>query len=156
ADRQRFLDILETWNTDSGAIALKTQFLVSGGTEDRPIAVLLDAARGVWRWVGRYPPGQPTQFVHRVGALLARVRPGSLLVCDPVFLEPLRAVCPDQRVTAVGEPIAEEGGDGPAVREVLSRLEFLPADLAFLSLPSALGLRGAVDRTLSVVAQGLL
>jgi hypothetical protein len=157
ADRRRFLDTLEAWHAERGAVLLESQFLVRGGTEGRPIAVLLDGVRGVWRRVGCYSRGRPAQVVRRFRAALGRVRPGNLLVSDTEFLEPLRAACRDQRVVALGEHIPEEGtGGAAAVHEILSRLDRLPDDLAFLPLPPAVGISGALDRTLSVAAQGLL
>jgi hypothetical protein len=157
AGRKRFLDTLEAWHAGRGAVLLGAQFLVRGGTEDRPVAVFLDGARGVWRRVARYSRGRPARLVRRLRALLHRVRPGSRLVCDPAFVEPLRAAWPGLRVTALGDQLPEEGAEGgAAAREVLSRLDRLPDDLAFLALPPALGIGGALDRTLSVAAQGLL
>jgi hypothetical protein len=42
------------------------------------------------------------------------------------------------------------------VRELLARLDKLPADLAYLALPPSFGLKPGLDRTLSIAAQGLL
>jgi hypothetical protein len=157
AHRHRFLETLEAWHAGRGLVRLEAQFLVRGGTADRPVAVLIDGARGVWRWIGRYPRGGSAQLAHRFRAFLARVRPGSLLLCDPKFLEPLRAACPDQHVITRGDHIPEEGTEvATAVRELLSRLDYLSDDLEFLALPPALGVRDALDRTFSVAAQGLL
>jgi hypothetical protein len=156
AGRRRFLETLEDWHAGRGAVLLNTQLLVRAGTKDRPLAVLIDAARGVWRRVGRYPLGRPARLVRRFQSLLARVRPGGLLLCDPVFVEPLRAACADQIVLALGDPVPEEGPEGAAASEVLSRLGRLPDDVAFLQLSPILGIRAALDYTLSVATQGLL
>ena len=40
--------------------------------------------------------------------------------------------------------------------EILARLDKLPADLSYLSLPQSFGLRRAFDLALSVAAQGLM
>jgi hypothetical protein len=44
----------------------------------------------------------------------------------------------------------------PGLRELLARLDKLPADLAYLVLPQSFGLKPSLDRALSIAAQGLL
>jgi hypothetical protein len=152
-DRSRFLETLETWHADRGALALERQFLVLVRLEDRPLAVLIDGARGLWRGIIPEPQGRPAGVVRRLRPLLNLVRPGSDFLCDPVYAGPLGTDFPDHRVTALGDV---GSGDEPEVRDFVTRLYHPANDLSYLDFPPQLGIAGALDRALSVAAQGVL
>jgi hypothetical protein len=152
-ERERFLETLENWHAGRGAVALETQLLVRSAVEDRPVAVLIDGARGVWRQIVPDSLDQPERVVRRLRHVLSIVRPGSRLLCDPAFVVPLRSEFGDHRVTALAEVGPEEEAD---VQEIVTRLDHLRDDLAYLHLPPQLGIAGALGRVLSVAAQGVL
>jgi hypothetical protein len=152
-ERERFLETLETWHAGRGAVALETQLLVRSAVEDRPVAVLIDSARGVWRQIVPDSLARPERVVRRLRHALSLVRPGSRLLCDPGFVAPLRSGFADHRVTAMGEVGPEEESEA---QEIVTRLDHLRDDLAYLRFPPQLGIAGALDRVLSVAAQGVL
>jgi hypothetical protein len=79
------------------------------------------------------------------------------LLCDRKLIKAFRwqaLACPVCSLQADDLPagVADDRGTG----ELLARLDKLPDDVAYLALPRALGVAPVLDRTLSVIAQGVL
>jgi hypothetical protein len=151
--RGRFLEVLDAWHITRGAVTLETQFLVRGACGGRLVAVLLDAARGLWRRIATDPRGRPDRVVARLAPWLDQAPETGRFVCDPEFLAPLTERYGPARVASMAELGPDPGGD---VREVAARRTHLPDDLDDLRPPPELGVAGALDDVLTVAAHALL
>jgi hypothetical protein len=156
--RNQFLEQIEQGYIDRGAIRLETQFLLRSGSEERPVAVLLDGARGQWRRIaGARPSLHREGLIRQFIGLLERTQPGNRLFGDAEYIEPLRARFDSLRVLDLPNVVAPEGpGADTGLCNVVSRLDHLADDLQYLSLRRALGIGSALDRVLAVAAQGVL
>lgn len=160
---QVFLKTLETWHAERGAIRGETLILAlaassTSGQRRGSVAIPIDSARGVWLSAEDYSARSPNRLI---GSLERCLSVGALknaaLLCDPVLLEPLRAAFPDRQVLSLADAaVSKLTDEDDAVAEILARLDKLPDDLDYLSLPKSWEIAPAFDRALSVGAQGLL
>ena len=107
--RDGFLAVLEDAHVERGAIALGTQILARVVPTDRPpAAVLIDCARGVWRRLEKDTVGRADRTVRRLHSALALIHQGSLIIADPEFAGPLRAMASDQTVQTLTDPLPDD------------------------------------------------
>jgi hypothetical protein len=155
AHRQTFLASLESWHTERGAVQGKTHILTHAAARGGPVAILMDGARGVWLHAAGFLVRRPERLVESLWGRISS--PDSIVLSAPVYLDTLRATFPDRQVVSLLDdaikPMVEVDA---ALAEVLMRLQRLPDDLAYLSLPKALGLARPFDLALSVAAQGVM
>lgn len=161
--RNRFLERIEEWSIECGAISLETQILLRSGSVERPVAILIDAERTQWRWVAAI-----TQSADKTSRSFARISreltvaleqapAGGRLFCEAEFAESLYSRIPGAQVLELPQGIApDETHPDAKVWEVISRIDHLADDLQFLGLAQGLGIGSALDRVLTVVAQGVL
>jgi hypothetical protein len=152
------LDVLVEWQISHGAMGEEQYVLAVTFLRRRPLAVLIDATRGLWLLVQqqsvRRPHAVPTLLHERLGQL---ARNDGLLVCDAVLFPFLRAALPTLKLVNATEYDTVAMPDAETqLREVLVRLDKLLDELAHLALPASFGLSHAFDLTLSIAAQHLL
>ncbi len=160
---QLFLKILETWHAERGAMRGETLILTlvssSALSQGRGSpAILIDAARGFWLSVTDYSTRNPKRLLGSLGHFFSGdTLDNAILLCDPALLESLNAAFPDRQVLSLADPaVSKLAGEDDAVADILARLDKLPDDLDYLSLPKSWRISPAFDRALSVGAQGLL
>jgi hypothetical protein len=158
-NRRTLLETLGRWHSARGAIGGELYVLARApGPGTTTLAVLLDGSRGIWldAW-----PHRPRNQGRLARALHTWIQPGEyaapLLLCDPRLLDGLGVEalpCPALGLLDEQVPTLAEGNS--SLSELLARLDKLPADLAYLTLPQSFGLQPSLDRALSIVAYGLL
>jgi len=158
ANLHTFLNVLTSSHREYGTVAGRTMVLASVPASGSPVAVLIDGARGVWRFARGYHPRRPEQILEPLQVWLAQCgREGPVLVSDPVFIEPLRSAFPGQKVVGLLDDATQMmAAEDQQLAEVLARLDTLHGDLSYLSLPKSLSLARSFDLALSVAAQGLM
>jgi hypothetical protein len=157
-DLQNFFDTLMDWQRSRDAIRRKEQLLVVSLYRGRPLLVLIDAARGLWLLIDRYSR-------HRRQDITAALRPAlvglmeeqGVLYSDPSLIDLLQANFTGLRVINLSDhTIDRAGADKPRLDTILTRLDKLPEELEFLTLPQSFEVAPPVDVLLSIVAQHLL
>jgi hypothetical protein len=155
---QKFLATLFKWQWSRGAIGGKEQLLTVSKVHGRPSLVLVDAARGLWLLVDRYLP-------HRLQKIIATLRvPISMLgeeqgvlYCDPSLISLLQAKFAGVSIADASDrtfDLAE--GEMRGVNAIRARLDKLPDELEFLTLPTSFKIARPLDLVLSIAAQHLL
>ncbi len=155
AHRQTFLATLEDWHAERGAVQGEKRILSHVSARGGPVAVLIDGVRGVWLHAMGISARRPERLVESLrGWIGGRA---SIILSDSAFLDAIHAAFPDRHVISLLDDVVKTMGEGdPALAEVLTRLDKLPDDLAYLSLPQSLGLARPLDLALSVAAQGAM
>lgn len=158
AHLQAFLDVMHAWQVETGAVGGRMSILTGVPVRGRPIAVLIDGARGVWLAAAPLHPRRPDRLVKWLRGWLARGSlAGTRLLCDDVFTGALQSAFPDvEIISRCGQPADALAQEDAGLAEILARLEKLPNDLAHLSLPSAFRLARPLDLALTVAAQGVM
>jgi hypothetical protein len=158
AHLETFLEKLATWQRGDGAVGGQTLVLARIPLLGGPVGVLLDCWRGVWLGVRGYHPSRPDRLVARLRRWLSQVDQKDItFVSDDVFVDALRATFPDMRVEERrSQSVIQMAEEDKATAEILARLDKLPDDLAYLSLPRSFCVSRAVDLAISVAAQGLM
>jgi hypothetical protein len=155
--RCQFLERLDQWYVERGDIRLDTQLLFLGTTAAGTVALLIDSARGHWRWIEPVRGRPPKKLAQRFHHLLKGAPQGGRLFCDRTFVPLLQDMLGTLCVMELPGDASSAGAEEDAeVREIVTRFVHLPDDLEYLSLPRTLGIGGTLDRALSVVAQGVL
>jgi len=146
------MEHLHRWQLASG-IAGAEEALIAGVREaEQPLALLIDAAGG---WLGISPlqadrQGLPGVRFHGLAQLpLKRLR------AAPALSLPALESLSDLPLIR-GGPEDGPAQAAPALAETLARLDRLSEEWRYLSLPPAFRGSRAADRTLSLLAQGLL
>jgi hypothetical protein len=153
-----FVETLAGWHSARGAVHGETLILARLAAPGAPLAVLIDAARGVWLCATHWHPHRPQRLIAVVRSWLAPTEQAEpVLLSDPSFCAALRAAFPGRTIFSLADDAAPaQAEEDRQLAEILARLDKLPADLAHLSLPKSFGLRRAFDLALSVAAQGLM
>ncbi|HEY3284059.1 MAG TPA: hypothetical protein VGN26_17455 [Armatimonadota bacterium] len=153
-----FLRALNAWPGPGEAPEGATWVLARTRAGGEELALLLGGKRGEWRAITRCGGRAPEAVLGTLGAQLGGEGSiPSLLLADPALLSAAERHPGSQSVIGLGSEEARQAADeDPALAQVLARLSRLPEDLTSLALPRALGLRPALDRALSVPAQGVL
>ena len=160
---QLFLKTLETWHSKRGAIRGETLILAlvspSALSQGRGSpTILIDVARGIWLTTTDYSACNPKRLIGSLERCLsADTLENANLLCDPVLMEFLRAAFPDRQALSLDDAaVSKLAGEDDAVAGILARLDKLPGDFNYLSLPKSWRISPAFDRALSVGTQGLL
>lgn len=160
---QDFLKTLETWHAERGAIRDETLILTlvssSALSQGRGSpAILIDAARGIWLTTTDYSARNPKRLLGSLGRCFSDdTLENATLLCDRALLESLRTAFPNRQVLSLADAaVSKLAGEDDAVADILARLDKLPNDFDYLSLPKSWRISPAFDRALSVGAQGLL
>jgi len=158
AHLQQFLQTLEAWHRERGAVGGAAQVLVPIPAQGAPVGILLDSARGVWLYADGYSPRKPVRLLQQLQRWLASLEPSQpVLLSDPLFLTALHIAYPEAKILSLlDEAVSPMAEADPQLAEILARLPRLVGDFAYLSLPKTFGLARSLDRALSVAAQGLL
>ena len=143
-DRSHFLEILDRWYLDRGAITLETQSL----TRVAGKAILLDHARGQWRRIFSSIEARPDRIARHLLPLLSEVPEDGRLLCGGecrhALLEEFSKIPRNE-----GRVVLEENDSLDASTFQSEELEFFNPDrLKVLSY--------ATDRTFTLSAQGVL
>jgi hypothetical protein len=154
---QSFIATLLEWQCCRGAIGGKEQLLTVSRFRARPLVVLVDAARGLWVLVDGYSP-------HKLQGIFESLRPRvamlmgeeGVLYSDPSLVSLLQAKFAGLHIVDASDPAidlaeAEMRGDS-----ILARLDKLPDELEFLTLPASIKIARPLDLGLSIAAQHLL
>jgi hypothetical protein len=106
----------------------------------------------------RWQPHRPERLIAALQSCLAHTEQEEpVLLSDPSFFTVLRSAFPDRRIVSLSDNVAQTmAEEDERIAEILARLDKLPADLSYLSLPQSFGLRRAFDLALSVAAQGVM
>lgn len=142
------------WQRSRGAIDAARQVLACGASRGRPVAILIDGARGLWLLAHDYSLLRPhrlsealrddlSQLEHDEGVLLYD---SSLLVVLRTEFPALRMMSFEDQATLAEDPI----------NGILARIDKLPDELEHLELPASFRPRRTFDLSLSVAAQHLL
>jgi hypothetical protein len=155
---QAFVDVMHAWQVETGAVGGRMGILARVPARGRPIAVLIDGARGVWVAAASLHPRRPDRLVEWLRGWLVRGgAAGTRLLCEDDLMGALQSAFPDveiiSRCLQPADALAQEAA-GQA--ENLARLEKLPNDLAHLSLPRSFGVARPLDLALTVAAQGVM
>jgi hypothetical protein len=158
ANVHTFLETLAGWNSARGAVQGEQLILARIAAPGAPTAVLIDGARGHWLCAICWDSHRPERLIAALQSCLAQTeQEESVLLSDPAFFTALRSAFPDQRIVNLADDAAQSMAEkDERMTESLARLEKLPADLSYLSLPQSFGLRRAFDLALSVAAQGVM
>ncbi|MDD5320318.1 MAG: hypothetical protein PHD43_06835 [Methylococcales bacterium] len=160
---QDFLKTLETWLAERGTIHGETLILTLASSSalsqgQGPPAILIDAARGVWLSVTDYSARNPKRPLGSLGHFFSGERlENATLLCDPALLDSLHSAFPDRQMLSLDDPaVGILVDEDDALADILARLDKLPDDFDYLSLPKSWRISSTFDRALSVGAQGLL
>ena len=158
ANVHTFVETLAGWNSARGAIQGEQLFLARIAAPGAPIAVLIDGARGHWLCATRWHPHRPARLIAALQTCLAHTaQEETVLLSDPSFFTALRSAFPARRLASLADDAAQMMAEkDERMGEIVARLDKLPADLSYLSLPWSFGLRRAFDLALSVAAQGMM
>jgi hypothetical protein len=155
---QNFLTTLIDRQCSRGAIGGKEQLLIISQFRNRELLVLIDAARGLWLLVDGYS-------MHRAKKIMAALHLSlSMLIKQEGVLYSDTSVIGFLRLNLVGlnvinlsdHRISPAGAEKRAVDTILARLDKLPEELEFLTLPRSFRVARPLDLALSIVAQHLL
>jgi hypothetical protein len=152
---RRFLETLIDWQSSRGAIQNKRQILGCADLRGVPVAILIDGARGHWLTCQSYSRLRPQRLVKALRSFLSRLDgDDGILLCESSLLATFWSELTDVRMLGLEDERArDDSGEERQLAGLLSRLDKLPADLEFLSLPHSLRLARSLDQTLSVAAQ---
>jgi hypothetical protein len=158
ANQCTFLDALKAWHAARAAVQGRTLVLARIRARGNPVAVLIDGAHGIWLFAGAYSPRRPERVVESLrGWLSGGAQEETVLLSDQVFLDVLRTAFPEGKVVSLADDAARViVKEDRSIIETLARLDKLPEDLSYLSLPPSWGLGHMLNQMLSVGAQGLL
>jgi hypothetical protein len=158
ADLQNFFDTLIDWQCSRDAIGRKEQLLVLSSYRGRPLLVLIDAARGLWLLIDRYSPHRRQDITAALrAALVGLIEEQGVLYSDPSLIDLLQANFTGLHVINLADHrIDRVGADKPHLDTILTRLDKLPEELEFLTLPRSLEVAPPLDVLVSIVAQHLL
>jgi hypothetical protein len=155
---QNCLATLFAWQCSRGAIEGKEQLLTLRELRGRPFVILVDAGRGLWLLVDRYLP-------HGLQAIIESLRPrvamlmeeGGVLYSDPSLISLLQAKFAGLSIAdASDRAIDLAEGEMRGVNAIRARLDKLPDELEFLTLPASFKIARPLDLVLSIAAQHLL
>jgi hypothetical protein len=158
AHLQNFLATLLEWQCSCGAIGGKEQLLTVSKLHGRPLLVLFDASRGLWLLVDRYLP-------HKLQATFESLRPRvamlveeeGVLYSDPSLISLLQAKFVGLNIIDVSEHTMDPAeAEMRGIDAILGRLDKLPDELEFLTLPASFKIARPLDLVLSIAAQHLL
>ena len=144
SNRSDFLDNLDRWSFDRGAIALETQSLIRVGEK----AILLDNARGQWRRIFSVIEARSGRISRQLVPFLLEVPRGGRLLCDQEYFQALIE-------EFSGNP-EKESEVALEVNNALGAVNSGYDELQFFDLGPLKVLSNATDRTFTTVAQGVL
>ncbi|HEY3127847.1 MAG TPA: hypothetical protein VGL91_00165 [Acidobacteriota bacterium] len=158
ANQNAFLETLASWHHTRGSVTRERQILARVTGCGEPVAVLLDGERGIWLFARGFQSRRPEPMHKALQSWLSQDdRKETILLSDPVFVELLRSALPDQKLMTLLEAGARiVGEEYPQIAQILARLDKLPDDLSYLSLPGSFGLARSLDLTLSIAAHGVM
>jgi drug/metabolite transporter superfamily protein YnfA len=114
AHQQQFLETLEAWYRERGAVGGAAQVLVRIPAHGAPVGILLDSARGVWVYAGGYSPRKPARLLDQL--LLFLPSPlrgiGANLSCKSWHQAPISPPATRGKFFPNPSPLEGEGGDG--------------------------------------------
>ncbi len=155
---QALLEEIAAWQHGEGAVGKRTLLLVSVPLPGAPVGLLIDAQRGVWLHAVGYHPRRPDRLIERLRPWLSPIEgERSILITEAAFMDALRAAFSHLMVLDhQSDAVAQMAEEDPMLTGILARLDRLPGDLAYLSLPKLLHKSRSFDLALSVVAQGVM
>ena len=152
---QHFLETLAKWHVEREAV--RDEMLILAPANES-VAVLMDSGRGLWLYATKYSAGGSACFDEAMGDWLERNTPQeAVLLCDPLLLDSVCAAFPGRQVVSLMDDRVQTPAEhNQAVTENRARVEKLPDELAYLSLPDSWELAPAFDLALSLAAQGVM
>jgi hypothetical protein len=157
AHMRTFLRTLIGWQRSRGVIRGESQVLASGDLRGRPVAALIDGARGLWLLAASYPSRRSQKLGAQLRNALSRLeRDDGVLLCDSSLFTALRSQFPTLKMLSFDDEAARKSLAEDPINGILARLDKLPDDLEHLALPAWFGLARTFDLSLSVAAQHLL
>jgi hypothetical protein len=157
AHLQTFHRTLIGWQRSRGAIGGEKQVLASGDLRGRPIAALIDGARGLWLLAASYPSLRSQKLGAQLRNALSQLeRDDGVLLCDSSLFTMLHSQFPTLKMLSIDDEAAQMTLAEDPVNGILARLNKLPDDLERLALPSSFRLARPFDLSLSIAAQHLL
>jgi hypothetical protein len=153
-----FLETLLDWQSARGALRGEKQILAVSHLRGRPVAALIDAARGLWLLLHRHSPRRPQQLSEALRDRLVQLaHDDGLLVCDASLLALLKTEFPALQVMSFTDQVrATTPGEESQIGEIVARLDKLSEELVYLALPASMQLTRSFDLALSIVAQHVL
>ncbi|HKP51309.1 MAG TPA: hypothetical protein VJ183_01510 [Chloroflexia bacterium] len=156
----KLLDRLRAWWHENGAAGGRRLFLASVPRRvpwrDQPVALLLDATRGMWLSADSLG-GNQRRLAARLSTTLVYAQEGATIYTEPALIQSLRSARPDLRLVEMSPSNMSEVEDvGDEVMETLARLDRLPFDLSYLCLPRRWGVPVGARLALAVIAMGVL
>jgi hypothetical protein len=160
------LEALRVWWLDNGAIAGKSLFLVRVPRrvpwQDRPVAILLDAERGLWLSTNGLDDKQ-ARAVRHLKMALGCADASATIYSEPGLTQALRSARPDLHIVEMAPLNISNGGVvGSAevaesdAADTFARLDRVPFDLSYLHIPRAWRVPRSARLRLAVVAMGVL
>ncbi|MGH7848267.1 MAG: hypothetical protein ACREQW_24270 [Candidatus Binatia bacterium] len=156
---EHFLSVLFEWQCSRGAIGGKEQLLAVSKLHGRPLLVLIDADQGLWSLVDQYSPHRPQKIIAALRLPVAMLlREQGVLYCDPSLISSLQANFAGLNIidAASNHTMDPAQAEKRSVDAIVVRLDKLPDELEFLTLPVSLKIARPLDLALSIAAQHLL
>lgn len=151
----RLFERLIDWRLEDGAVEGRELFLCSVPARRGRVALLMDAARGIWLSATGYSRS-PAGLTRLVGQLqhgpLAKLPSEAAIYAETEFVLPLQKAQLPFRVLNL-PPAGEVEGNAA---EILARLDRLQSDLAYLLLPAEWKVPRIIAWKIAVLAMGLL
>ncbi len=143
------------WRSEDGAVEGRALFLCSVPARGGRVALLMDAARGVWLSATGYSRS-PAGLTRLVGRLqhgpLAKLPTEATIYAEAEFVLPLQKAQVPLRVVNLPSP----GVVGSDAAEILARLDRLQSDLAYLLLPAEWKVPRTIALEIAVLAMSIL
>ncbi len=155
---QNFLATLLERQCSRGAIAGKEQLLTVSKFRGRSLVVLVDAGRGLWLLVDRYLPQGLQKIIESLRPRVAMLMEDEgVLYSDPSLISLLHAKFAGLNIVDASDHVIDLAeAEMRGVDAILARLEKLPHELEFLTLPASFKIARPLDLVLSIAAQHLL
>ena len=121
--------------------------------------VLIDAGRGLWLLVDKYLPHRLQKIIDIARVLACRmlVEEEGVLYSDPSLISLLRANFAELNIVNMSDHVMDPAeAELRGVDAILARLDKLPDELEFLTLPGSFKIARPLDLVLSIAAQHLL
>ena len=153
-----FSRTLLDWQLSKGMAGGAELVLASSAMNGQPIAVLIDARRGLWLAAERYSSELPGTLLDAVQGPMQRLATGdSVLWCEESLMASMASRFPEMHVAALGSRDAAELPDPDnRVSQIAARLPKVGDELTYLAAPEAFELEPALDLALSLAAQNAM
>ncbi|HEY2922857.1 MAG TPA: hypothetical protein VGK77_28085 [Candidatus Binatia bacterium] len=155
---QNFLATLLERQCSRGAIAGKEQLLTVSKFRGRSLLVLVDAGRGLWLLVDRCLPHGLQEIIESLRPRVAMLmEEEGVLYSDPSLISLLQAKFAGLTIVDASAHVIDLAeAEMRGIDTILARLDELPNELEFLTLPASIKIGRPLDLVLSIAAQHLL